>query len=155
MQKNQGEKMKTYMAKPEEMERKWFVIDASNMPLGRLSTAVADLLSGKNKVIYTPHVDCGDFVVVINSDKMVLTGNKLTDKKYYWHTGYPGGLKSIDYKTLMLKDSAKALNISVKGMLPKNTLGRKAITRLFIYKNENHNQQAQKPEPITIKGARE
>ena len=147
--------MKTFMAKPQEIERKWFVIDATNMPLGRLSTAIADALSGKNKVIYTPHVDCGDFVIVINSDKIVLTGNKLKNKKMYWHTGYMGGIKSIDYKTLMAKDSPRALKASVKGMLPKNSLGRKQINRLFIYKDENHKHEAQKPEIMEVKGARE
>lgn len=146
--------MKTYMAKPAEIERKWFVIDATNMPLGRLSTAVADILSGKNKVIYTPHVDCGDHVIVINTDKIVLTGNKLEDKKYRWHSGYIGGLKEIQYKTLMKEDSTKAVVRAVKGMLPKNSLGRKQITRLKTYKDDKHNHEAQKPQIIDVKGAR-
>ena len=138
--------MKTYMAKPAEIERKWFVIDATNMPLGRLSTAVADILSGKNKVIYTPHVDCGDHVIVINTDKIVLTGNKLEDKKYRWHSGYIGGLKEIQYKTLMKEDSTKAVVRAVKGMLPKNSLGRKMLTKLRLYSGAEHDQAAQKPE---------
>ena len=146
--------MKTYMAKPEEIERKWFLIDADGLTLGRLSTAIADILSGKNKVIYTPHVDCGDNVIVVNSDKIVLTGKKLTDKFYRYHTGYVGGLKEMNYKTLMQKDSPKALQVSVKGMLPKNSLGRKQITRLHIFKGAEHNHDAQKPEKIEIKGAK-
>lgn len=147
--------MKTYMVKPEEVERKWFILDATNMPLGRLATAVADILSGKNKVIYTPHVDCGDHVIVINSDKIILTGNKLEQKKLRWHSGYIGGLKEFQYKTVMANNSPKALLWAVKGMLPKNSLGRKQITRLKIYKDENHNHQAQKPELIKVKGVRD
>lgn len=146
--------MKTYMAKPADIERKWFVVDAAGLPLGRVATTVADILTGKNKTIYTPHVDCGDFVVVINSDKAVLTGKKLTDKKLRWHTGYIGGLKEIDYGTLMQKDSPKAVQVAVKGMLPKTTLGRKQITRLHIYAGETHKHEAQKPEKVEVKGAR-
>jgi len=146
--------MKTYMAKPADIERKWFVVDAANAPLGRVATTVADILTGKTKTIYTPHVDCGDYVVVINSDKAVLTGNKLIDKKHRWHTGYIGGLKEVDYGTLMAKDSPKAVQLAVKGMLPKTSLGRKQITRLFIYKDENHKQVAQKPEKVEVKGVR-
>ena len=146
--------MKTYMAKPEEIERKWYIIDASNLPLGRLATEVADTLTGKNKTIYTPHVDTGDFVIVINSDKVVLTGKKLEQKKLRWHTGYVGGLKEIGYDTLMKTDSPKAVVKAVKGMLPKNRLGRKQITRLRVYSGAEHNHEAQKPEIITVKGAR-
>ena len=146
--------MKTYMAKPADIERKWFVVDATNIPLGRVASQVADILTGKNKPTFTPHVDTGDFVIVINSDKVVLTGNKLVDKKMRWHTGYIGGLKEIDYGTLMAKNSPKALEKAVKGMLPKTSLGRKQITRLHIYKDANHNHQAQKPEIVEVKGAR-
>lgn len=146
--------MKTYMAKPAEVERKWYVIDATNMPLGRLATAVADILTGKNKVIYTPHVDTGDHVIVLNSDKIVLTGNKLEQKKLRWHSGYIGGLKEFQYKTVMKENSPKALITAVKGMLPKNSLGRKQITRLKVYKDDKHNHDAQKPEKIEVKGAR-
>lgn len=146
--------MKTYMAKPADIERKWFVVDAANAPLGRVATTVADILTGKTKTIYTPHVDCGDYVIVINSDKAVLTGKKLTDKKHRWHTGYVGGLKEVDYGTLMEKDSPKAVQLAVKGMLPKTSLGRKQATRLFIYKDENHKQMAQKPEKVEVKGVR-
>lgn len=147
--------MKTYMAKATDIERKWFVVDATNVPLGRVASQVADILTGKNKTLYTPHVDCGDFVIVINSDKVALTGKKLTDKKLRWHTGYIGGLKEIDYGTLLEKDSPKAVRVAVKGMLPKNALGRKQITRLHIVKDENHNHEAQKPEKVEIKGVRE
>lgn len=146
--------MKTFMAKPESVERKWYIIDATNLPLGRLATEVADTLTGKNKTIYTPNVDTGDFVIVINSDKVVLTGKKLEQKKLRWHTGYVGGLKEVGYDTLMREDSTKAVIKAVKGMLPKNRLGRKQITRLRVYKNAEHNQEAQKPEIITVKGAR-
>ncbi len=146
--------MKTYMAKPTDIERKWFVVDAANVPLGRVASQVADILTGKNKTIWTPHVDCGDFVIVINSDKIALTGKKLTDKKLRWHTGYVGGLKEVDYGTLMQKNSPKALQVAVKGMLPKTSLGRKQITRLHIYKDADHKHEAQKPEKVEIKGER-
>ena len=146
--------MKTFMAKPADVERKWFVVDAAGIPLGRVASQVADILTGKNKPTYTPHVDNGDFVIVINADKIVLTGNKLVDKKMRWHTGYIGGLKEIDYGTLMQKNSPKALEKAVKGMLPKTSLGRKQITRLHVYKDANHNHQAQKPESVEVKGAR-
>lgn len=147
--------MKTYMANPATVERKWFVVDATNMPLGRLASQVADILTGKNKTIYTPHVDTGDFVIVLNSDKVVLTGKKAEQKKYRWHTGYIGGLKEVDYATLMAKDSCKVIERAVKGMLPKTTLGRKQITRLHVYKDATHNHEAQKPETVELKGARE
>ncbi len=146
--------MKTYMAKPADIERKWFVVDAANVPLGRVASQVADILTGKKKTLYTPHVDCGDFVVVINADKIVLTGNKLVDKKHRWHTGYIGGLKEVQYGTLMETNSPKALELAVKGMLPKTTLGRKQITRLHIYKDAEHKHEAQKPEKVEIKGVR-
>ncbi len=146
--------MKTFMAKPTEVERKWFVVDATDMPLGRLASQVADILSGKLKPTYTPHVDGGDHVIVINSDNAVLTGKKLTQKKLRWHSGYVGGLKEVDYKTLMANSSDKAVVEAVKGMLPKNSLGRKMITRLKVYKGSSHNHEAQKPETITLKGAK-
>ncbi len=147
--------MKTYMANPATVERKWFVVDATNMPLGRLASQVADILTGKNKTIYTPNVDTGDFVIVLNSDKIVLTGKKLEQKKLRYHTGYIGGLKEVGYDTLMAKDSTKVVEKAVKGMLPKNSLGRKQITRLHVYKDGTHNHEAQKPETVTLKGARE
>ncbi len=146
--------MKTYMAKPAEVERKWLVVDAAGVSLGRVASQVADILTGKNKTIYTPHVDTGDFCIVINSDKVVLTGNKLQDKKMRWHTGYIGGLKEVGYDKLMQENSPKVIEKAVKGMLPKTTLGRKQFTRLHVYKDATHNHEAQKPENIEIKGAR-
>ena len=146
--------MKTFMANPAEIERKWYLIDASGLPLGRVATAVADILTGKNKVIYTSHVDTGDFVVVINSDKIVLTGKKLEKKKMIWHTGFIGGLKEVKYDKLMKENSPKALEKAVKGMLPKTTLGRKQFTRMKIYRDAEHNQDAQKPQLVEIKGAK-
>lgn len=146
--------MKTFMAKPTDVQRKWFVVDATNIPLGRVASQVADILTGKNKPTYTPHVDTGDFVIVLNSDKIVLTGKKEVEKKLRWHTGYVGGLKEIDYGTLMQKNSPKALEKAVKGMLPKTSLGRKQFTRLHIYKDTQHNHEAQKPEFVELKGAR-
>ena len=140
------------MAYPVTIDSKWFIVEATYMPLGRLASQVADILTGKNKTIYTPHVDTGDFVIVINSDKVVLTGKKLEQKKLRWHTGYVGGLKTVDYKTLMAKDSRKVIEHAVKGMLPKNSLGRKEFTRLHVYKDANHTHEAQKPEQVALKG---
>jgi len=136
----------TRSVKAKEIERKWYVIDAADKPLGRVATEVARLLKGKHKPTYSTHMDCGDFVIVINSDKIVLTGNKLNDKYYRHHSGYMTGLKEISYKDLMAKSSDKALTLAVKGMLPKNSLGRSMITKLKIYKGSEHNNQAQKPE---------
>lgn len=136
----------THSVKAKEIERKWYVIDAADKPLGRVATEVAKLLKGKHKPTYSTHMDCGDFVIVINSDKIVLTGNKLNDKYYRHHSGYMTGLKEISYKDLMAKSSDKALTLAVKGMLPKNSLGRSMITKLKIYKGSEHNNQAQKPE---------
>ena len=142
------------MEKPANVERKWFVVDATNMPLGRLATQVADILTGKKKPNYTPHVDTGDHVIVINSDKVVLTGKKLSQKMLRSHSGYAGGLKEMDYKTVMATKSNVAVEKAVKGMLPKNSLGRNAYTRLRVYKDANHNHEAQKPQPVELKGAR-
>lgn len=136
----------THSVKAKEIERKWYVIDAADKSLGRVATEVAKLLKGKHKPTYSTHLDCGDFVIVINSDKIVLTGNKLNDKYYRHHSGYMTGLKEINYKDLMAKSSDKALTLAVKGMLPKNSLGRSMITKLKIYKGSEHNNQAQKPE---------
>lgn len=146
--------MKTFMAKPETVERKWYIIDATNLPLGRLATAVTDILTGKKKTTYTPNVDTGDFVIVVNTDKIVLTGNKLDQKKLRYHTGYIGGLKEIGYDKLMKEDSPRVLLKAVKGMLPKNRLGRKQITRLKAFAGNEHNHEAQQPQVITVKGAR-
>ena len=144
--------MISFMAKPQEIERKWLVIDADGLVLGRLATEVATILRGKNKPIYTPHVDTGDYVIVINADKMRLTGKKLDQKRYYWHTGYPGGLKSVDYRTMMANNPEKALMIAVKGMLPKNSLGRQMLKKLRVYSGTEHGHEAQKPEVYEIKG---
>ncbi len=138
--------MKTYSAKPLEVERKWYVVDAEGKTLGRLATVVANLLRGKNKPQYTPNVDTGDFVIVINAEKIQVTGKKETDKIYYHHTGYPGGLKSISFKALMEKDPTKAIEKAVKGMLPHNTLGAKQFTKLNVYAGSEHPHAAQKPE---------
>lgn len=148
------EKMKTFMAKPNDVERKWFVVDATRMSLGRLASQVADILSGKNKPTFTPHVDSGDYVIVINSDKVVLTGKKLEQKKMYHHSGYVGGLKEVDYKTLMSNKSDLVVMNAVKGMLPKTVLGRQMLTRLRVFKGAEHDHEAQKPELITLKGVR-
>ena len=144
----------TVMAKSETVNRKWYVIDATNIPLGRVASQVAAILRGKNKTIYTPHVDTGDYVIVINSDKMVLTGNKINDKKYFHHSGYPGGIKEESYKDLMEKKSDFTLEKAVKGMLPKNSLGKKMFTKLKVYKGSEHPHQAQQPVELKIKGVR-
>lgn len=137
--------MSTFMAKPNEVERKWYIIDATDKPLGRVAAAAASILRGKNKPTFTPHVDCGDFVIVINADKIQVTGNKETDKIYYHHTMYPGGLKSISFKDLMAKDPTKAIEKAVKGMLPHNTLGAQQFTKLKVYAGAEHPHEAQKP----------
>jgi len=142
--------MKTYMAHAETVERKWYVVDAAGLTLGRLATRVAAVLRGKNKPIFTPNVDTGDFVIVINTDKVVLTGKKLEDKFYRYHTGYIGGLKEIPYKKLMAEKSDLAVYEAVKGMLPKNSLGRAMIKKLRVYKGAEHNHAAQKPEVLKV-----
>ena len=144
----------TVMAKSETVDRKWYVIDATDIPLGRVASQVAAILRGKNKPIYTPHVDTGDYVIVINTDKMVLTGNKLTQKHYYRHSGFPGGLKDVLYKDLMATKSDFALEKAVKGMLPKNSLGKKMFKKLKCYKGAEHPHQAQQPVELKIKGVR-
>jgi len=137
--------MKTYSAKPLEIERKWYVIDAEGEILGRLASRVANILRGKHKPEYTQNVDTGDFVIVINSDKITVSGNKETDKIYYHHTGYPGGLKSASFKELMEKDSTKVIEKAVKGMLPHNTLGAEQFGKLKVYAGSEHPHTAQKP----------
>ena len=142
--------MKTYMAHAETVERKWYVVDAEGVTLGRLATRVASILRGKNKPTFTPNVDTGDFVIVINTDKVVLTGKKLEDKFYRYHSGYIGGLKEIPYKKLMAEKSDLAVYEAVKGMLPKNSLGRAMLKKLRVYKGAEHNHAAQKPEALKI-----
>lgn len=135
----------THSVKASEIEKKWYVIDAANRPLGRVATEVARLLKGKHKPTYTTNLDCGDNVIVINSDKMILTGNKATQKMYRHHSGYIGGLKEIPYKDMMETKSDKVLLLAVKGMLPKNSLGRKMLTNVRVFKDGTHTHEAQKP----------
>lgn len=142
--------MKTYMAKANEVDRKWYVIDATDMVLGRLSTEVASILRGKNKVIYTPHVDTGDYVIVINADKIKLTGNKWEQKIHAYHTGYPGGRREIAYKELRAKHPERMVEYAVKGMLPKSRLGRQMFTKLKVYAGAEHPHEAQKPEVLEL-----
>ena len=137
--------MNTFMQKKETVERKWYVIDAEGVTLGRLATKVATVLKGKHKATFTPHIDCGDFVIVVNADKVKLTGNKLMDKKYYNHSGYPGGLRERNAKTMVEKYPEEMVERAVKGMLPKGRLGRQMGKKLFVYAGAEHNHQAQKP----------
>lgn len=139
--------MSTFMAQPNAIERKWYVIDAANKPLGRTAAAAATILRGKHRATFTPHVDCGEFVIVINADKAILTGNKMTDKYYHHHSGYIGGLKSVQYKTLMAEKPELAMELAIKGMLPHNSIGAKSFTRLKVYAGAVHNHEAQKPVP--------
>lgn len=142
--------MSTFMAKAETVERKWYVLDAAGKPLGRTAATAAMLLRGKHKTTFTPHVDCGDFVIIVNADKAVLTGKKLTQKYYRHHTGWVGGLKEVQYKTLMATKPELAMELAVKGMLPHNTIGAKSATRLKVYAGAEHGHSAQKPEAVEI-----
>lgn len=142
--------MSTYMEKAGEVARKWYVIDAAGKPLGRVAVAAADLLRGKTKPTYTPHVDCGDHVIVINCGKAVLTGNKLQKKVWQRHTGWIGGLKTVPYSQLMETRPEKAMELAIYGMVPNNTIGRAAMTRLRVYAGDQHEQAAQKPEAYEI-----
>lgn len=141
--------MSTTMAKKENIERKWYVLDAAGKPLGRTAVIAANILRGKTKADFTPNVDCGDFVIIVNCDKAILTGRKLEKKTYYHHSGWIGGLKEVKYRTLMEERPEFAMELAVKGMLPKNTLGRAALTRLKLFKGAEHNHAAQKPEAWT------
>lgn len=138
--------MKSYMAKAEEVQRKWYVIDAEDKVLGRLSTEITTILTGKNKPIYTPHVDTGDFVIVINADKVKMTGNKLEQKTHFTHSGYPGGDKHTPYKEIMEKHPERIIEYAVKGMLPKSSLGRNMYRKLKVYAGSEHPHEAQTPE---------
>ena len=137
--------MSTYMAKKETVERKWYIIDAAGKPLGKTAAAAATILRGKHRPEYTPHVDCGEFVVIVNASKAVLTGKKLEQKFYRRHSGYIGGLKEVSYKHLMATKPEFAMELAVKGMIPDNTIGRKALTRLRVYSGTEHKHEAQKP----------
>lgn len=137
---------KTYSVKASEIERKWYILDAAQKPLGRVAAEAAKLLKGKHKPTYSTHMDCGDCVIIINTDSMILTGNKLNNKVYTKFSGYIGGLKEVKAKDMLAKNSDRAITIAVKGMLPKNSLGRAMLTKLRVYKNAEHEQAAQKPE---------
>ena len=141
---------RSYMAKPEEVVRKWYVVDASGRTLGRLASKVAAILRGKHKPTYTPRVDTGDYVIVVNADKVVVTGNKARDKVYYHHTQYPGGLRSITFEDLMKKSPERVIERAVRGMLPRNRLGRSMIKKLKVYASPDHPHQAQKPEILEV-----
>ena len=142
--------MSTTLLNKDTVTRKWYVLDAAGKPMGKTAALAADLLRGKLKTDYTPHVDCGDFVIIINAEQAVLTGKKLEQKYYRTHSGYPGGLKETQYKTLMAENSDKAMTYAVKGMIPSNTIGAKAMTRLHCYKAADHAHAAQKPEAVEI-----
>ncbi len=145
--------MKSYMANPSTVERKWYVIDATNIPMGRLASQVAAILRGKNKPTFTPHVDTGDYVIIINSNDVKLTGKKLEQKMYRHHTGYIGNMKEENYAKLMSERSDFAITLAVKGMLPKSNMGRQMLKRLFVYKDANHGHEAQKPQTLVLKEA--
>jgi len=142
--------MGTFLLKPDDVQRKWFLVDASGIELGRLASRISPLLQGKRKRTYTPHVDNGDFVVVINAEKVVLTGKKLRQKIYYHHSGYPGGLKMRTAGEMLQKNPERLIELAVRRMLPKNKLGRKMFLRLKVYRGENHPHKAQNPEKIDI-----
>jgi large subunit ribosomal protein L13 len=140
--------MKTWNAKAEDVERRWYVVDAEGQTLGRLATRIADALRGKGKPTYTPHVDSGDFVVVVNADKVAVTGKKLDEKRYYRHSGYPGGLRSRTLREQLERRPTEVVRTAVKGMLPRNRLARRQITKLKVYAGPAHPHEAQRPEPL-------
>jgi len=142
--------MKTYQAKKEELEQKWYLVNAEGKVLGRLATELARILRGKNKPTYTPHLDTGDFIIVVNAGKLTLTGKKMKDKIYYHHTGYPGGIKEMSAEKLLAKKPTEMIRMAVKGMLPKNSLGRQMFRKLKVYAGPNHPHEAQKPISIEI-----
>ena len=142
--------MRTYSAKPETVERDWYVVDATNRPIGRLASEIAKRLRGKHKPVFTPHVDTGDYIIVINAEKIGVTGNKRTDKMYYRHSGYPGGLKTISLEKLLAKAPERVLEIAVKGMLPKGPLGRVMYRKLRVYAGGEHKHTAQQPKTLSI-----
>ena len=142
--------MKSYMASPATIERKWYVVDATGYTLGRLASEVAKVLRGKNKAIFTPHIDTGDYVIIVNADKIKVTGKKLDQKIYYRHSEYVGGMKETTLREMMAKKPEKVVELAVKGMLPKGPLGRQMYTKLHVYAGPEHNHQAQKPEALTF-----
>ena len=144
------DEMKTFMASPATIDRKWYVVDAANMTLGRLASEVAKVLRGKNKPIFTPHMDTGDFVIIVNAEKVKVTGRKLDQKIYYHHSGYVGGLKETTLREMMAKKPERVVELAVKGMLPKGPLGRQMYKKLFVYAGPDHKHAAQKPEALTF-----
>ena len=142
--------MKSFMASPATIERKWYVVDAADMTLGRLASEVAKVLRGKNKPTFTPHIDTGDYVIVVNAEKVKVTGKKLDQKIYYHHSDYVGGMKEITLREMLAKKPEKVVELAVKGMLPKGPLGREMYTKLFVYAGPEHKHQAQKPEALTF-----
>jgi large subunit ribosomal protein L13 len=142
--------MKTYQAKKEELEHRWYLVNAEGKILGRLATKLANLLRGKTKPTFTPHLDTGDFVVVVNAEKVSLTGKKMKDKIYYHHTGHPGGIKEMSAEKLLAKKPTEMIRMAVRGMLPKNSLGRQVLRKLKVYAGPNHPHEAQKPIPLEI-----
>ena len=142
--------MQTYMANPDKIERKWYVVDAEGCTLGRLASGVASVLRGKNKPIFTPHMDCGDYVIVVNADKIKVTGKKLEQKIYYNHSDYVGGMRETTLKEMLAKKPERVIELAVKGMLPKGPLGRSMYTKLFVYAGPEHKHEAQKPEALTF-----
>lgn len=142
--------MKTYTARAEDMEREWFLVNAEGKTLGRLASEIAQVLRGKHKPIYTPHLDCGDFVIVVNAEKVQVTGRKLDQKMYYRHTGYPGGIKSISLRNQLQKHPERVLEAAVRGMLPRNRLGRKMFKKLKVYAGNSHPHQAQQPKVLEL-----
>ena len=143
--------MKTFMLRKEDIERKWYVIDAEGQNLGKVAVTAANVLRAKNKPTFTPHIACGDNVIIINAEKVVLTGNKLEDKMYYNHSGYPGGLRERNAKTMKEKYPVEMVERAIKGMLPKNRLGRQIFRQLFVYAGNEHKHEAQKPERLEVK----
>ena len=142
--------MKTYTARAEDIEQEWFLVNAEGKTLGRLASEIAQVLRGKHKPIYTPHLDCGDFVIVVNAEKVRVTGRKLDQKMYYRHTGYPGGIKSISLRNQLLKHPERVLQAAVRGMLPRNRLGRKMLKKLKVYAGDSHPHQAQQPKMLEL-----
>ena len=142
--------MNSYMANPDKVERKWYVVDADGQTLGRLASEIAKVLRGKNKPIYTPHIDTGDYVIVVNADKVKVTGKKLDQKIYYRHSDYVGGMKETTLREMMAKKPEKVIELAVKGMLPKGPLGRTMYKKLFVYAGPEHKHEAQKPEVLTF-----
>jgi large subunit ribosomal protein L13 len=143
--------MKTYSAKPSDVVRQWYVVDASEVPLGRAATQIATLLTGKRKPQFTKHIDCGDYVIVINAESIITTGNKMVSKKYYHHSGYPGGLKEASLEEKLAKNPSFAIEHAVRGMLPVNKLRDGRLARLKVYSNADHNHEAQKPQKLSLK----